>query len=508
MLKLLGNLALVIGTVLGGIAAANSGRPWRALAIDADFAGQYLFDDVFLDEVTLGWEPAPPRAFELDAQAVPTDFSGETNAAGTLLEGPGYRYRIAERGAELTPELVKRLRAVGIDEIQVRHPALPAETIPTGEDGQAAVGRVLAEDVELGTKTEELPRERRVTMRLVRAASQGGLSELPLAGGPAGSMRIPATLPEDLDASLASAQAEIDGLAPLLDKALAEQVVAVRRSPLAQMDPTQVDAEAPSLPRGTRLTRQIVETLNDYAVASVKIAGSADSLALPRLQSSEEALASAAASELEPFIGHAKLGQSRTVEVPDIALAGTFIDAALGERLAQAGLSQVEVSIPSSFAFADWELRNGFLLALAAMVLGIVLKRSAPKDAREPSSSESAAATPSRISPKQLLTRIAESVNRLVENEQSLDVADLQPELDGLLEGDVADFVRGRDALRSSLGTSAFAEIFGPFSSAERKLARAWSAAVDDHIDEARSSLRDALPHLDQAIEQCGRGSA
>ena len=506
MLRLLGNLALVIGTVLGAIAAANSGRPWRELPLDADLTGQYLFDDVFLERPTVGWEPAPAQAFELGAVPVPVVFDGETAADGRALDGPGFRYRVIPRDTQLTPEVVARLRALGHERARVRKPANASEAIAVGDDPTAIHGRVLAEDVELGTKTEVLPKGRRVTLRLIRTAAAGGLGELPLepasdraAAGAGNTMPIPTVLPDDPDdvaAALEMVKTERDALEPLLDKPLAAEAVAVRRRPADQMDPEQAGSEPPRWPRGTRLTRELIGTLGDYAIESVSVAGKPEPLPLPELLGPDEALRAAAATELQPYLGR-KLDRDLTVQVPDVAPEGRFVDTLLAERIVAAGHPSVAAANPSAFAFGDWDLRNQFLLALAIMVLGIVLKRRAGSGS---GTSAIRGTSGAAVSPKELVARIERTVADLVARESELELPDLRRALDHLIEGDVADFVRGRDALRSKLGTAAFAEVFGPFSSAERRLARAWSAAVDDHVDEARDATRDALPHLEQTL--------
>ncbi|MCA9607532.1 MAG: hypothetical protein KC619_18120, partial [Myxococcales bacterium] len=48
-------------------------------------------------------------------------------------------------------------------------------------------------------------------------------------------------------------------------------------------------------------------------------------------------------------------------------------------------------------------------------------------------------------------------------------------------------------------GLTVFADVFGPFSSGERYLNRAWSALVDRHWEEAASSLERAASDLTEA---------
>lgn len=56
---------------------------------------------------------------------------------------------------------------------------------------------------------------------------------------------------------------------------------------------------------------------------------------------------------------------------------------------------------------------------------------------------------------------------------------------------------RGRAQVR--FGIASYAELYGPFSSAERRANRAWSAIVDRHWPEARDSVRIAAQQLVEA---------
>jgi GAF domain-containing protein len=51
------------------------------------------------------------------------------------------------------------------------------------------------------------------------------------------------------------------------------------------------------------------------------------------------------------------------------------------------------------------------------------------------------------------------------------------------------------------LGSARFARVFGALAASERQLARAWSAAADEHRDETAASLARALEHARRARE-------
>ncbi|MFW5878956.1 MAG: hypothetical protein ACOCVR_03970, partial [Myxococcota bacterium] len=67
---------------------------------------------------------------------------------------------------------------------------------------------------------------------------------------------------------------------------------------------------------------------------------------------------------------------------------------------------------------------------------------------------------------------------------------------------DVAHLQKVGDAtprLLDSLGSRSFAELMGEFSSGERLLTRAWSAAADNHRAECAASLEKAVEHFREA---------
>lgn len=59
--------------------------------------------------------------------------------------------------------------------------------------------------------------------------------------------------------------------------------------------------------------------------------------------------------------------------------------------------------------------------------------------------------------------------------------------------------VETRGRVQARYGIASYAELYGPFSSAERRANRAWSALVDQHWPEARDSLRIAAEQLAEA---------
>lgn len=191
--------------------------------------------------------------------------------------------------------------------------------------------------------------------------------------------------------------------------------------------------------------------------------------------------------------------------VEDLALparieAGRFIDEGTLERLARAGIATVEAKVSAPFSFAAWEWKWWFALAVLAMVAGISLKRP----------STAAPATDRGIESGPLAEWLDETLDTtrgLAEAGAELEPTELHQRLGALLAGPVHAFVEAREQLRERLGLHAFAEVMGPFSSAERRLNRAWSASVDRNVPEARSCLTEAVPLLEEAHRQLLRGA-
>jgi hypothetical protein len=106
--------------------------------------------------------------------------------------------------------------------------------------------------------------------------------------------------------------------------------------------------------------------------------------------------------------------------------------------------------------------------------------------------------------PRTLLRQLPARLEDLDRRAAELELGELIAELDGLEVELLAPIADGSPPLLAALGTPRFAAIFGPFASAERAVARAWSAAADGHRTEALSALEVAVARARSAVSALG----
>ena len=178
---------------------------------------------------------------------------------------------------------------------------------------------------------------------------------------------------------------------------------------------------------------------------------------------------------------------------------GVFLDAPAVARLKEAGVDQVEVQIAKTFSVGGWELSWLFLLAVVAMGGGIGMKRVANAAAL---AADDAGGGGTAAGAEEAVASVVAGVREIANQADELSAERIRAAIDPLLAGPVQDFVDGRLTLTARVGAGRFALIMGPFASGERLLNRTWSATVDGYPEEARASVRAALPHLEEALAQ------
>lgn len=251
-------------------------------------------------------------------------------------------------------------------------------------------------------------------------------------------------------------------------------------------------AEAHSVAEGTALDAGLVEGWIKDGVTQIVAregGGEAQTLALP-----EAGGRLALGAPLEGFVLAADLNYERA----RMLKAGSYLGDDLLEALAGSDVGQVSVRMLRGWKLADWEWRWVFMLSMAGMVLGVLLKRSAGDGVA--AGEEDGEAIPTDAEQmRAVLGEIEGKVVALAAEADALSAAELHQRLDPLLGRDLPRFVEGREVLKTAYGVRIFTGIMGPFSAAERTLNRAWSAAVDDNAEESRDCVKRGAAGLGRA---------
>ena len=190
---------------------------------------------------------------------------------------------------------------------------------------------------------------------------------------------------------------------------------------------------------------------------------------------------------------NSKLAQ--TVTLPVQLKTSSYVDAALLERLKASNVEQVSVKIPKQWSLEAWGDRYAFLIGVLIIAAGALLKRSKTSGAAAEEELEEVG----RIS--EALVSLEGDLEALLLRSKDLDPKALHAQIDPLLTGDVYTIAEGRYSIKQAHGGKVFAAVMDAFARGERKLNRAWSAAVDGHAEESRASLAAGLPALREARE-------
>ncbi|MCB9915175.1 MAG: hypothetical protein H6828_08505 [Planctomycetes bacterium] len=181
------------------------------------------------------------------------------------------------------------------------------------------------------------------------------------------------------------------------------------------------------------------------------------------------------------------------VTVPVRLKRGSYLDEETLARLAQSGYADVDVKIPLHFDWRRWELRWVFAFGVALTLAGVLLKRGKQSAAEVEAGAQHVGALRGE------LVGVRDTLAKLLPRLDHLDAAQLHEAVDPLVAGPLYRFAEGREAIRTAHGTRTYLAVMDAFARAERKVNRAWSAAVDGYPEEARDSLRAALPPLEEA---------
>lgn len=376
---------LVLGVVVGSLAAAGSKKAYRWVELDplVDLSHEVLYETVEYQRVE-GEKPL----------------------------------QIAERGAALDATTLTRLTNSGFDRIRVRHPARDAESVPIAE----AEGRVLADAVVVEGETEELRQGRLLTADLVRRARDAGF--------------------ESIDVRRSS-----------------EDQSAAR--PLLTMDPPLPAREGD--PRDERYWGRDPQTK-----AYVPLTGPD--------------------AELKGLV------LAKSIELPRRLKKNSFLDADRHALLLRQGVERVDVRVRVPFDWTGWTQRWFFLVSIGIIGAAIALKRGSQELSVATDGQTPAAAVHAALS-----DLVRESAS-LAAAAPSMQNEEIHAAIDPIHSGSLYRILEGKDSAQASLGLAGYAHVYGPLASGERMLNRAWSAAVDGYLEEARECAERAAPHFAEAF--------
>lgn len=170
------------------------------------------------------------------------------------------------------------------------------------------------------------------------------------------------------------------------------------------------------------------------------------------------------------------------------------------EQLRAAKVRRVGIK---EFSFSRWHEKYWFLASLTGLVIGAVLVR------RGAAASDSVvSSTEHRDDPINALAQAAVEIEQLVDEVANPNLDPTQrlrrtaEVLERVRRTQMDIFTNGGPRLTRQLGLSGFAQLMDAFAGAERKLNRAWSAAVDNNEIESMACLRDGQEMLREAMKR------
>jgi hypothetical protein len=145
---------------------------------------------------------------------------------------------------------------------------------------------------------------------------------------------------------------------------------------------------------------------------------------------------------------------------------------------------------------ADWRIAGAGLAALAA---GAALLRRSGRGGAEATGSAGAPGDSAADVALRALRALPARLDALEAEAPSLELPELIRRLSALAAELGDPIAEGSPGLLRRLGTERFAEVLGTYASGERALARAWSAAADQHRPEALAALSAGAARIREA---------
>jgi hypothetical protein len=165
------------------------------------------------------------------------------------------------------------------------------------------------------------------------------------------------------------------------------------------------------------------------------------------------------------------------------------------DRLAALNVERVRVK---EFSVGRWSEAWIFGVSMLGLVAGGLLIR---RETQREMLAHTADSRSGAGSPQLLLDAAYQDVRRLLAEIPALpddrQAIEIRGQIDTIVATRLAPFAAARNELIGRYGVAGHARLMDAFAAAERQLNRAWSAAADQVLPEAITSLEDALASLD-----------
>ena len=145
-----------------------------------------------------------------------------------------------------------------------------------------------------------------------------------------------------------------------------------------------------------------------------------------------------------------------------------------------------------------WGGAAGFPFAIGVLLMaacGVIARRAERRAAPTAGAGDAAGSDTG-----QMLRALDQAVATLPEGDPQACAAELHERLDLLLEDMIPEFLEQRQHCVAEMGLARYAEMSGSFASAERSLARAWSALTDEVWHEVPPCLATAKRAMAEAV--------
>ncbi|MDQ7012389.1 MAG: hypothetical protein Q9O74_00660 [Planctomycetota bacterium] len=182
-----------------------------------------------------------------------------------------------------------------------------------------------------------------------------------------------------------------------------------------------------------------------------------------------------------------------------VVAADTALTPEVVEKLQAQSVEPVERVRVKTFKLSRWSYLPHFVMACVGLLIGAMLTRVSA--ARAIKAEDAKAAQSDALSPEQAVAELREVVAGLLrdvplERDDRRACALITDRLGDAIGDLVPAIADQRERLVARMGLGTYASLMDIFSSAERAINRAWSAAADQVIDESIESLERAAERL------------